>query len=246
MRSLGLALLAAALFSCDGRVSSESPFVAGPVDELRLRRTECYGYCPADETVFYRDGRASYSARANLPRRGDYDGHVSPQEVQQLFAEIQHAGFSSLPRESGSAKNDGADHVVSVVRNGVRQSVVSHISLTPAMQRIVDAFERERERTHWIAVDSGIEIAVQVRRRDGGSVSSKLRHTVSWPASFDRENDLPDATYRGMTDKEGKLRMPLRPGRYVISIRPQDVPTASTVVPHSFIRRDISLMVGGH
>src|SRR5690242_20304163 len=94
----GLALTFPALQLAAAAGARNNRFLAraGPVTEVRLQRTACFGTCPVDEVVLRTDGTASYCGERFVDRVGRYRGSVPPEQLAQLARQLQEARFFRL------------------------------------------------------------------------------------------------------------------------------------------------------
>lgn len=113
-----------------------------PALMARLRRTGCYGSCPAFEALIYADGTAVWRGERNVLLIGQYTAKVPRQWLTELGREAQRSGFFELPSRYplGGNKLEGIPTTTTFVRVDGRPSheVINHVDAPPTLL----AFER--------------------------------------------------------------------------------------------------------
>jgi Domain of unknown function (DUF6438) len=124
--------------------AAEIPATPDPQPALmaRLRRTGCYGSCPAFEALIYADGTAIWRGERNVLLIGQYEARIPRQWLVELGREALRSGFFELPAQypvSGK-RLDGLPTTTTFVRIDGRPSheVINHVDAPPALL----AFER--------------------------------------------------------------------------------------------------------
>ena len=72
---------------------------------ITLERTTCFGTCPAYKVSIYGDGLVIYEGREFVKTKGDADGRITKDQVQQLVREFEKIGYVKLEDEYSMDKN---------------------------------------------------------------------------------------------------------------------------------------------
>jgi hypothetical protein len=119
MRKLTILIILTGLLSfisCDGlfpQNQTPNPF---PNDEsipedliIRLKRTPCYGTCPAYMLTIKADGKVSFFGQDFTEVKGQAEGEISKEKVKELIAEFKKANFFELD-DNYTSKNCATDN----------------------------------------------------------------------------------------------------------------------------------------
>ena len=69
---------------------------------ITLERTICFGMCPAYKVSIYGDGLVLYDGKEFVKTKGDADGRITKDEVQQLVREFEKIDYLKLADDYGS------------------------------------------------------------------------------------------------------------------------------------------------
>jgi hypothetical protein len=215
--------------------------LAAQVDQIRLERHHCYGWCPVDELVLRVDGSAAYSGLANVKRNGDYTARFRPDDLNPLADFIDAHGFERLPAQIGGDGDDAPWQVVSISRGGVTKSVkVQHYERPTALDEVVERLASFGASLPWKAVDSGIDVRVLA----GWSQQKPRPPTelqLNYPVAFTREGATAEMSYALQPDSTGRLFLPLQPGTYTVSYF--SAKQTLVVLPHTFSRETLVFLI---
>jgi hypothetical protein len=104
---------------CRGRVPSG-------VTEIAIERTSCYGYCSMYTLILKSDGTAEWVGYGNVKRMGRHVGKIDPAVVEALATMALDAGFFNMKDRYYCAVTDNPSEYVSIVRDGVRKTVLHY------------------------------------------------------------------------------------------------------------------------
>src|SRR5689334_7780175 len=63
---------------------------------ITLERTICFGSCPAYKVSIYGDGLVIYEGKDFVKTKGDADGRITKDELQQLVREFEKLDYMKL------------------------------------------------------------------------------------------------------------------------------------------------------
>ncbi|MCA9664336.1 MAG: hypothetical protein KC503_02075 [Myxococcales bacterium] len=122
-----------------------------PVVSIALRRTMCFGSCPAYTVLLRRDGTADYHGRSYAPRTGHHKGALHPWRFEQLAKLLAHLGFFKL-NDSYRARVtcQSSTYVTVTRRSGKTKTVQEYGSAAPvALWGIRQAIDGVAQRIMW-------------------------------------------------------------------------------------------------
>ncbi len=93
-----------------------------------LRRTPCFGTCPAYTITILGDGRARYSGNAHVERIGEYTGRVEEVTMKALYDRAQEIGFFKLEDRYDGQVTDLPSTIIRVSADGHDKRVVGRVS----------------------------------------------------------------------------------------------------------------------
>ncbi|MEZ4384867.1 MAG: DUF6438 domain-containing protein [Nannocystaceae bacterium] len=96
-----------------------------------LRRTLCYGDCPAYTAYIDARGRVFYHGRANVERLGIHTGRVDPADVAALIELTRVNGYWRVGNDHERRITDNATVHTAVVHDGRRQWVRNYAGAAP-------------------------------------------------------------------------------------------------------------------
>lgn len=72
---------------------------------ITLERTRCFGDCPAYKISIYGDGLVLYDGKDFVKIKGDADGRITKEQVQQLVREFEKIDYLKLDDDYTEGKN---------------------------------------------------------------------------------------------------------------------------------------------
>ncbi len=99
------------LFACEGKVSQQKDITINPdsvtsvfpTDDsipedliIRLKRTVCFGKCPAYMLTIKADGKVSFFGQDHTKVKGQAEGEISEEKLKQLIEEFKKVKFFDL------------------------------------------------------------------------------------------------------------------------------------------------------
>ena len=211
---LGAVLPAAALPK-----DPSKPDAASQITEITLQRTWCYGRCPIDEVVLSADGTAKYTGKMNRARTGQYKGTFWKGEFERLAQWFESQGFFKMKDKYGSPNIDLSDHIISIVRDGQRKTIVNHsIQSSLVLWGMEAAIRGIASDIAWQPEPSGIRGIATWRPK----TSSEFPGLPAFRALSNQivivrpDGDKQEFMLR--TDENGKFEIALRPGTYNVEI----------------------------
>lgn len=141
-RAVGAMFAAIALTAC---APVEAPAQEGPV-EITLRRTVCYGFCPAYTVTITGDGQVRYNGERFVNVVGPASATIPREDVEQLLARFDEIGFDELRDEYRGQMTDLPTTTITLVRNGRRKAVVDYGGTSVGMPRAVRDLQAEIDR----------------------------------------------------------------------------------------------------
>ena len=142
--------------------SSESRGAAPLVDPdtlITLRRSECFGVCPAYSLSVSGEGTVSYVGTSYVKVQGVASSQVSVSQVQELVNEMWDAGYFDMvePSPCNSSITD-APSVITSLRLGPQTHRVEHYRGNPCSPRslttIEDRIDEVTGSDRWLRCDT--------------------------------------------------------------------------------------------
>jgi len=99
---------------------------------ITLERSTCFGTCPAYKISIYGDGLVIYEGKELVKTKGDADGRITKEAVQQLVREFEKIGYLKLDDEYSTDKNcpegwtDAPTAITSLTQNDKTKRVVHY------------------------------------------------------------------------------------------------------------------------
>ena len=99
---------------------------------ITLERSICFGTCPAYKISIYGDGLVIYEGREFVKTKGDADGRITKEQVQQLVREFEKIGYFKLADEYSLDKNcpnawtDAPTYITSLTQNEKTKRVLHY------------------------------------------------------------------------------------------------------------------------
>ena len=123
------------LFACEGKVSDQKDITINPDsvktvfpnDEsipedliIRLKRTVCFGECPAYMLTIKADGKVNFFGQDHTKVKGQAEGAISEEKIKQLIEEFKKVKFFDLEDNylTGNCDTDSATVHTTLFING--------------------------------------------------------------------------------------------------------------------------------
>lgn len=152
-RFLGAVLAAIVLASC---APVEAPAQEAPV-EITLRRTVCYGFCPAYTVTISGAGEVRYVGERFVNVVGPANDTIPREDVERLLARFDEIGFDRLRDEYRGQMTDLPTTTITLVRDGRRKVLVDYGGTSVGMPRAVRDLQAEIDRVagtaQWVLRD---------------------------------------------------------------------------------------------
>ncbi len=109
---------------------------------MGLKRTRCFGACPAYSVEVRGDGGVEFNGESNVLITGHHHDQVSSQAVRDLFAAFHRADYFSLNDRYHSLVTDNPTYTTWIEFDGQKKSVVDYVGLHAGMPEVVQDLER--------------------------------------------------------------------------------------------------------
>ena len=119
-----------------------------------LRRTPCFGTCPAYTITILGDGRASYSGNAHVERLGEYTGRVEEAMMQALYERAKEIGFFKLEDRYDGQVTDLPSTIIRVSADGHDKRVVVRVGPPAAFKRYASYADSLLAGVKWMPVET--------------------------------------------------------------------------------------------
>jgi Domain of unknown function (DUF6438)/Gram-negative bacterial TonB protein C-terminal len=113
---------------------------------MTLRRTTCYGTCPAYTLSVFGDGSVLYSGDGFVRYCGEYRGHVSLELVRELFSFFKKTDYFNLFEKYSSNFTDSPTYTTSIVFDDKKMSVTDYVGIFAGMPEDVSKLENAFDR----------------------------------------------------------------------------------------------------
>jgi len=107
---------------------------------VTLRRTECYGFCPAYEVSIFGSGRVEFHGEAYVCEQAPAVATVDQSSVRQLVDGMLSVGFMQMPSYVHYVMSDAPTAIVTL-RQGDSMHTVAHYHGDPQAPRLVSWIE---------------------------------------------------------------------------------------------------------
>ena len=199
----------------------------GPITQITVQHTECYGPCPIDSLTLNADGSAEFGGRKNAVRQGLYRGQIAPAAFAELANFLEEQNFFEMRPEIGDGNIDASDTIISATRGKLPDCVVFRTGTRDKMRvKFGAAFARASAQIDWkrdaSASQSGVSGSLM---RDTTPAEAKFAvgtpSATRMPMRFTSVylTSLADLkiSYSTRTNAYGQFEIFAPPGRYSLS-----------------------------
>ena len=202
----------------------------GPITQIRLQQTRCYGSCPIEEIALSSSGDATFSGVRSSARVGFYCGQIAPEKFTKLATFLQNQNFFELRSEIGRGNIDAPDTIVSVTRGFDESAVVFRVGGNEKLRLLlVKAIAEASKDIIWIKDEivsrSGVKgwIVRDLTPRETRLFADDQPPVTSLSAPFVlvtlTSRDDPKISFSTRSDGEGRFQFFAPPGRFDLSVR---------------------------
>lgn len=132
----------------------EQPAV--PVEVISIKRTACFGRCPAYTAKFFSDGKVSYKGDANVERRGNYTAMASTQLINSIIKkamEIKYFDMADVYPVDGEKIADLPTTTTSVYCIGHSKKITNKYKAPDSLKTFEDFIDTELEKLKYTSTD---------------------------------------------------------------------------------------------
>lgn len=143
--------------------------------EMTLKRTTCYGPCPAYTVSVSGDGTVRYEGVSNVKIPGKHLAHIPKESAVALLGKFRAANFlSALPRYT-TAVTDNSTQVLTLRVGTATKQVVDYVGLQAGLPLVVEALEDQVDEVagtaRWVKGDATTVASLEAEKWDFGSGS---------------------------------------------------------------------------
>ena len=139
--------------------------------EITLRRTVCYGFCPAYTVTITGDGAVRYVGERFVNVVGPASATIPREDVAALLARFDEIGFDQLDDEYRGMMTDLPTTTITLVRNGRRKSLVDYGGTSVGMPRAVRDLQAEIDRVAGTA-QTGTTVGIDIYAGAGSVIEN--------------------------------------------------------------------------
>lgn len=125
--------------------------------QIDLKRTRCYGTCPAYTVTISGDGTIHYNGQGSVFIPGQHTAHISPDAVRELLRQFRKADFFSAKDEYASMVTDNPTQTISLTIGTHTKTVVDYVGteagLPLAIHNLEDQIDDTADTKRWIKSD---------------------------------------------------------------------------------------------
>jgi len=114
---------------------------------ITLRRTMCYGTCPAYSVTIDGDGNVAFEGQNFVAAKGRRTGRIAPEQVKALYDAFEKADFFSLLDNYASHITDMPSTIVTLAYDGHSKTVTDYAGLRIGMPQAVADLEALIDKT---------------------------------------------------------------------------------------------------
>lgn len=96
------------------------------ISEISLEHAGCADDCPRFRATLFRDGRVDYFGQDNAPFAGKWTARIPVHDFALLAQLVEQQNYFVLQAQYGEPGTHFGPITTSVVRNGVRHTVIDH------------------------------------------------------------------------------------------------------------------------
>lgn len=111
--------------------------------KMKLRRTTCFGSCPAYSVVVLGDGTVRYCGAAHVHVPGQHTSHISPQAVTDLLEDFRRARFIAAQPEYRFPISDWPTNVLTLKIGTKKTTVVDYAGRRAGMPSEITTLEHQ-------------------------------------------------------------------------------------------------------
>ncbi|HMU13770.1 MAG TPA: DUF6438 domain-containing protein [Flavobacteriales bacterium] len=120
---------------------------------FQLRRTPCFGTCPAYTITILGNGRATYSGHSHVERKGEYNGQVDASIMRALYDRATSISFFEFEDKYDGPVTDLPSTIIRVSANGRDKRVVGRVKPPAAFKAFATYADTLLAGVKWMPVD---------------------------------------------------------------------------------------------
>lgn len=130
--------------------------------EIELKRTPCFGTCPAYDVKIASDGTVTYFGRSYVAVKGRKTTHLAPNDIAAIIELFRRADFFSLDDGYRAEVTDGPAFGISIIIDGKKKSVVdylgSQVGMPQSVTELEDGIDRIVGTARWVLRPDGLRV----------------------------------------------------------------------------------------
>jgi len=127
--------------------TSQSQLSDKPV--ISIKKTPCYGSCPAYSIDFYENGIVKYEGTSHVEKKGKYTAIISESSINNLINEFIEINFFSFKDEYSSEALDLPTTYVYFKYNGKEKTIKDYANAPEALKKLENRLDNYRNTLKW-------------------------------------------------------------------------------------------------
>lgn len=131
------------------------PVVSMPYVVSAIKKTPCYGKCPAFEAKFFSDGRVTWHGKKHTERIGHYEAFITPEQLATLQLEVNQQKYFSLAESypmNGKMISDLPQTITSVNTGKTAKTIINQYDAPLALQTYETYLLQVLDKLNWIEI----------------------------------------------------------------------------------------------
>ncbi|MFT4971342.1 MAG: hypothetical protein ACI9XO_002131 [Paraglaciecola sp.] len=133
------------LISCES-----NPYVTSSIE---MNMGACFGACPVYKITISGDGTVSYDGQKNVPKMGEYNKQLSPEETKTLFDAFAASNFFAFEEEYMSNISDLPTTFISFQNGGKSKKIKDYYGAPDELDALEHRVEEIVNSTEWTKVE---------------------------------------------------------------------------------------------
>lgn len=129
-----------------------------PYEVIYIKRTSCFGKCPAYEAMFLSDGKVFYKGKANVEKVGSFQSSIDPAKINVIIKkafELKYFDMAEKYPESGEKLSDLPTTVTSVNCTGQSKTINNSYRAPDNLKKFEDLIDSELDKLKFVTVEPG-------------------------------------------------------------------------------------------
>ena len=129
---------------------------ATPYVVVFIKRTSCFGTCPAYEAKMYSDGKVSYSGSSNVEKRGNFEAKIKKSEINKIVRkafDIRYFLMEDQYPDPSIRVTDAPTTITSIVCTGQNKTIRNKLDAPAKLHDFETMIDSVFNKLHYTSID---------------------------------------------------------------------------------------------